>query len=80
MPDFGVSRFASLEPPGARLTPQHHTQQADPWQAYEHPGLNGYMMPTASRRKLNIRKFDGTELDKGLGSGFSTGYALSCAP
>ena len=27
-------------------------------------------MPTTSQRKLNIRKFDGTELYKGLGSGF----------
>ena len=29
-----------------------------------------YGMPTAIQRKLNIRKFDGTELYKGLGSGF----------
>ena len=77
-PDLGVSRFASLEPPGERLPPQHHTpmyaapppHQAAPPQAYERPGLNGYGMPTASQRKLNIRKFDETELYKDLGSGF----------
>ena len=32
--------------------------------------IGNYAIPTASQRKLNIRKFDGTELYKGLGSGF----------
>ena len=32
--------------------------------------IGNYEVPTASQRKLNIRKFDGTELYKGLGSGF----------
>uniref|UniRef100_A0AAV1V901 Uncharacterized protein n=1 Tax=Peronospora matthiolae TaxID=2874970 RepID=A0AAV1V901_9STRA len=34
------------------------------------PAIGHYGMPSASQRKLNIRKFDGTELYKGLGSGF----------
>uniref|UniRef100_A0AAV1T508 Uncharacterized protein n=1 Tax=Peronospora matthiolae TaxID=2874970 RepID=A0AAV1T508_9STRA len=62
----GVSRFATLEPPGARL-PQ---QQPAPPQADVRPGLNGYGMPSASQRKLHIRKFDGTELYRGIVSGF----------
>uniref|UniRef100_A0AAV1UBX1 CCHC-type domain-containing protein n=1 Tax=Peronospora matthiolae TaxID=2874970 RepID=A0AAV1UBX1_9STRA len=52
--------YAALPPP----------QQVAPPQAYVRPGLNGYGMPSASQRKLNIRKFDGTELYRGLGSGF----------
>uniref|UniRef100_A0AAV1V1J0 CCHC-type domain-containing protein n=1 Tax=Peronospora matthiolae TaxID=2874970 RepID=A0AAV1V1J0_9STRA len=64
--ELGLSRFATLEPPGARL-PQ---QQPAPPQADVRPGLNGYGMPSSSQRKLNIRKFDGTELYHGLGSGF----------
>ena len=32
--------------------------------------IGKYGMPTASQRKLNIRKFDGSDLYKGLGSGF----------
>uniref|UniRef100_M4BE69 CCHC-type domain-containing protein n=1 Tax=Hyaloperonospora arabidopsidis (strain Emoy2) TaxID=559515 RepID=M4BE69_HYAAE len=55
-------------------------QQAAPLKAYECPGLNGYGMPTASRRKLTIRKFDGTELYKGLCSGFfDWGRTFMCA-
>ena len=73
--EIGASRFASLDPP----QPQHRApiyaaspqpQQVDPPQAYARPGLNGYGMPSASQRKLNIRKFDGSELYKGLGSVF----------
>uniref|UniRef100_A0AAV1TQY3 CCHC-type domain-containing protein n=1 Tax=Peronospora matthiolae TaxID=2874970 RepID=A0AAV1TQY3_9STRA len=67
--ELGVSRFATLEPPGARL-PQ---QQPAPPQADVRPGLNGYGMPSASQRKLNIRKFDGTELYLGLEA--SCGFA-----
>nr|BAP68812.1 RxLR effector candidate protein [Hyaloperonospora arabidopsidis Emoy2] len=85
-PDLGVSCIASLEPPGARLPPPHYTpmhkapppQQAAPLQAYERPGLNGYEMPTVSQCKINIRKFDGTELYKGHGSSFCDWDALSC--
>ena len=45
-------------------------QQAASLQAYVRPGLNGFGEPSASQRKLNIRKFDDTELYLGLGSGF----------
>uniref|UniRef100_A0AAV1VI54 Integrase catalytic domain-containing protein n=2 Tax=Peronospora matthiolae TaxID=2874970 RepID=A0AAV1VI54_9STRA len=61
--------------PASAPPPQEHAalpppQQFAPPQAYVRPGLNGYGMPSASQRKLNIRKFDGTELYRGLGSGF----------
>uniref|UniRef100_A0AAV1TI68 Uncharacterized protein n=1 Tax=Peronospora matthiolae TaxID=2874970 RepID=A0AAV1TI68_9STRA len=61
--------------PASAPPPQKHAalpppQQFAPPQAYVRPGLNGYGMPSASQRKLNIRKFDGTELYRGLGSGF----------
>uniref|UniRef100_A0AAV1V2L8 Uncharacterized protein n=1 Tax=Peronospora matthiolae TaxID=2874970 RepID=A0AAV1V2L8_9STRA len=61
--------------PASAPTPQEHAalpppQQFAPPQAYVRPGLNGNEMPSASQRKLNIRKFDVTELYRGLGSGF----------
>uniref|UniRef100_A0AAV1TR58 RxLR effector candidate protein n=1 Tax=Peronospora matthiolae TaxID=2874970 RepID=A0AAV1TR58_9STRA len=61
--------------PASAPPPQEHAalpppQQFAPPQAYMRPGLNGYGMPSASQQKLNIRKFDGTELYRGLGSGF----------
>ena len=79
--DLGVSRFVTLEPPDARLPQQHPApmqatsppQQAASLQAYVRPGQTGYGMPSASQRKLNLRKFDGTELYRGLGSGFFYG-------
>uniref|UniRef100_A0AAV1UYV5 Uncharacterized protein n=1 Tax=Peronospora matthiolae TaxID=2874970 RepID=A0AAV1UYV5_9STRA len=86
--DLGASRFASLEPPRARASPQlqqrapasapppqeyaalPQPQQVAPPQAYVRPDLNGYGMPSASQQKLNIRKFDDTELYRGLRSEF----------
>uniref|UniRef100_A0AAV1TBI4 Uncharacterized protein n=1 Tax=Peronospora matthiolae TaxID=2874970 RepID=A0AAV1TBI4_9STRA len=62
--------YAALPPPQQVALPQD----------YVRPGLNGYGMPSSSQRKLNIRKFDGTELYRGLGSGFfDWGRTFLCA-
>ena len=81
-PDDGESMFDSLAPPRGQqpahpLTPAQAAepmaaprQEAPPPATHMAAAINNYGMPTASQRKLNIRKFDGTELYKGLGSGF----------
>ena len=45
-------------------------QESMPPATHTAAAIGNYGMPSASQRKLNIRKFDGTELYKGLGSGF----------
>uniref|UniRef100_A0AAV1T9S2 Uncharacterized protein n=1 Tax=Peronospora matthiolae TaxID=2874970 RepID=A0AAV1T9S2_9STRA len=59
--DLGASRFASLEPPRARAAPQLQ-------QRYRRRIKS--LRQNLIQRKLNIRKFDGKKLYRGLGSGF----------
>uniref|UniRef100_A0AAV1T110 CCHC-type domain-containing protein n=1 Tax=Peronospora matthiolae TaxID=2874970 RepID=A0AAV1T110_9STRA len=66
----GYQRAPASAPPPQENAALPPPQQVSPPQACVRPGLNGYGMPSASQRKLNIRKFNGTELYRGLGSGF----------
>ena len=80
--DASESMFASLAPTRGQVPPQHRgpnhavapataPRQDDAAPAtYAAAGRDHYGMPSASQRKLPVRKFDGTELYKGLGSGF----------
>lgn len=75
-PENGESMFASLAPPRGQPSAQHRMPERSaepmvaPHQEEMPPAIGHYGMPSASQRKLNIRKFDGTELYKGHGSGF----------
>ena len=77
-PEDGVSMFASLAPPRGQAPVQHRVPadagapaEARPQQSSMREGGTDYVFtPTASQRKLSIRKFDGTELYRGLGSLF----------
>uniref|UniRef100_A0AAV1UMW7 Uncharacterized protein n=1 Tax=Peronospora matthiolae TaxID=2874970 RepID=A0AAV1UMW7_9STRA len=75
-PENGESMFASLAPPRGEPSAQHRMPERSaepmvaPRQEAMPPAIGHYGMPSASQRKLNIRNFDGTELYKGLGSGF----------
>ena len=81
-PDNGELMFASLAPPRGQPSAQHRIpersagsmvaprQEAMPPATHTAAAIGNYGMPRASQRKLNIRKFDGTELYKGHGSGF----------
>ena len=40
-------------------------------------GMDYILTPTAIQQKLSIRKFDGTELCRGLGSGFFDSYVFA---
>ena len=80
--DEGESMFASLLPPSGQPSAQHHMsaraaepiaaprQEALPSATHTAAAIGNYEMPLASQRKLNLYKFDETELFKGLGSGF----------
>lgn len=81
-PDIGESMFVSLAPLRGQPSAQHRMparaaeptaaprQEALPPATHTEAAIGNYGIPTASKRKLNIRKFDGTMLYKGLGSGF----------
>ena len=77
--DDGVSMFAALAPPRGQAPVQHRVPadagapaEARPQQSSMREGGTDYVFtPTASQRKLSIRKFDGTELYRGLGSVFA---------
>ena len=45
-------------------------QEEPPSATHTAAATGNYGMPTTSQQKLNIRKFDGTELYKGIGNGF----------
>uniref|UniRef100_A0AAV1TP18 Uncharacterized protein n=1 Tax=Peronospora matthiolae TaxID=2874970 RepID=A0AAV1TP18_9STRA len=65
-----LQRASASSPPPQEYAALPPPQQVAPPQANVRPGINGYAMPSASQRKLIIRKFNGTELYRGLGSGF----------
>lgn len=72
-PEIEESMFASFAPARAHApTPGAVPRPADgPAPSGQAPNAAAfYATPNASQRKLSIRKFDGTELYKGLGSGF----------
>ena len=81
-PDDGESMFALLAPPRGQPSAQHRVparaaepiaaprQEALPSATHTAAAIGNYEMPLASQRKLNLYKFDETELFKGLGSGF----------
>uniref|UniRef100_A0AAV1UNK0 Uncharacterized protein n=1 Tax=Peronospora matthiolae TaxID=2874970 RepID=A0AAV1UNK0_9STRA len=75
----GYHRAPASVPPSREYAALPPPKQVAPPQAYVLPGLNGYGMPSASQRKLNTRKFDGTELYRGLGSGFFDWGVRFCA-
>ena len=69
--------FSSLAPPRGQTPPDQRGQARAPTTAAaQGPAAArpatpvSFATPNASQRKLSIRKFDGTELYKGLGSGF----------
>ena len=74
--------FTSLVPSRGLPSAQHRmpVRAAEPMTAprqeapspatHKAVGIGNYGMSTASQQKLNIRKFYGSELYKGLGSGF----------
>ena len=66
-PDGGESMFALLAPPRGQPSAQHRmaARAAEPMAApppatHTAAAIGNYGMPTASQRKLNIRKLDGT--------------------
>ncbi|CAH0484630.1 unnamed protein product [Peronospora farinosa] len=81
-PDKGESKNASLAPPRGQPSTQYcmsaraiepmaaPRQEAPPPATQTAAAIGNYVMHTPSQRKLNSRTFDGTELYKGLGSGF----------
>uniref|UniRef100_M4BSZ8 RxLR effector candidate protein n=1 Tax=Hyaloperonospora arabidopsidis (strain Emoy2) TaxID=559515 RepID=M4BSZ8_HYAAE len=81
-PDDDKSMFASLAPPRGQPSAQHRMperaakpmiasrQEEPPHATHTVAAIGSYGMPTASQRNLNIRKFDGMDLYKGLESGF----------
>ena len=73
VPDLEEPMFASFAPACARTpTPaEARRPAAGPAPSGQPPATtSSYATPNASQRKLPIRQFDGTELYKGLGSGF----------
>ena len=81
-PDEDESMFVSLVPPHGQPSDQHRMparaaenmatprQEVPPPTTHMVEAIGSYGMSTASQRKLNICKFNGTELYKGLGSKF----------
>ena len=81
-PDDSESMFASLAPSRGQPSAQHRiparageimaapSQETPKTATHMAKAIGNCGMPTASQQKLNIRKFYGSELYKGLGSGF----------
>uniref|UniRef100_A0AAV1TAE8 Uncharacterized protein n=1 Tax=Peronospora matthiolae TaxID=2874970 RepID=A0AAV1TAE8_9STRA len=72
-------RAPAVAPPPQKYAALPPSQQVSPPQAYVRPSLNGYGMPLASHRKLNLRKFEVQSCTADSGADSLTGGVLFCA-